>query len=62
MAGMSGGFGGSSVSQTKRDINLQQGSNDDRWQICEAVVIEPYVALDVQAGDSLREGGQLVPR
>ena len=46
MAGMSGGFGGSSVSQTKRDINLQQGSKDDRWQICETCLgPNPFVRM-----------------
>ena len=46
MAGMSGGFGGSTVSQTKRDINLQQGSNDDRWQICETCLgPNPFVRM-----------------
>ena len=46
MAGMSGGFGGATVSQTKKDINLQQGSNDDRWQICETCLgPNPFVRM-----------------
>lgn len=46
MSGMSGGFGGSVTSQTKRDINLQKGSDDDRWQICETCLgPNPFVRM-----------------
>lgn len=34
------------VSQTKKDINLQKGSDDDRWQICETCLgPNPFVRM-----------------